>query len=238
MRAVTALNRYLDRDDDRRERIPVPRHARGPREDAVLALTELAQPGGLTAAAIALRVDYKVTNIYKILQGMLDAGLLERVPHTSPQHWRLAHQRQEGIQTFMAMAGTVRAGEWTTCADLSLALRGDTSAAWMVCWAAARLTDFPAPHRVLLEVGRLHPYGHAHERPRPGVINRLLTGEGLRFDDFGRADPARRVTWDELKVRLVIAAQTETGSESTEPDEAAVHLVDVRAQGALVGHDR
>jgi hypothetical protein len=216
-RAIAALNRYLDRDQSRRERMPQPRASRGPREDAVLALTELGQPAGLSAADIALRVDYKVTNIYKVLQGMLDAGLLERLPGSSPQRWRLARQRHEGIQTFIAMAGTVRAGEWTTCADLSLALRGDTSAAWMVCWAASRLPDFPAPHRVLLDGGRLHPYGHEHERPRPGVINALLTSERLGFDTFGRAERTRRVGWDELKARLVVSVAQ---SDTAEADDA------------------
>jgi hypothetical protein len=235
-RAVAALNRCLDRDDDRRKRVVRTCHARGPREDAVLALTELTQPGGLKAADIALRVDYKVTNIYKVLHGMLQAGLLERVPQTSPQHWRLARQRREGIQTFMAMAGTVLAGQWTTCADISLAYRGDTSAAWMVCWAAARLPDFPAPHRVLLECGRLHSYGHEHERPRPGLVVELLTNEGLRFDGFGRADRARRVAWDELKSRLVAAQAAE--AESIEPDADIVQLLVLRGLGSPVGQDR
>jgi len=198
-RAVQLLNRHLDRDEP-----PVAEAARrvhGEREDAILALPELARSSGLSAAEIAVRVHYKVSNIYRVLGSLREARLLERVPGRTPTRWRLAHDRQEGIAAFMAMAGAVAAGEWTTCADISLAVRRDTSAAWMVCWAAARLPDFPAPHRVLLEGGRPHPYGHEHERPRPGVVCPQLINEGLGFDGFGRADRSRRVPWDELITR-------------------------------------
>jgi hypothetical protein len=205
-RAVRLLNRHLDRDD-----VPVAESARrdyGEREDAILALPGLTHPSGLNAAEIAAQVQYKVSNIYRLLATLRAARLLERVPGRTPTRWRLARDRQEGIATFMAMAGTVDAGEWTTCADISLAVRRDTSAAWMVCWAASRLPDFPTPHRVLLEGGRPHPYGHEHERPRPGLVCPALINEGLRFDGFGRADRSRRVAWDELTVRVASAEPT------------------------------
>jgi hypothetical protein len=210
-RAVQLLNRHLDREDP-----PGLEHARretGEREDAILAIPELTRPAGLSAAEIAPRVQYKVSNVYRLLAGLSDARLLERVPGRTPARWRLARHRREGIATFVAMAATVHAGEWTTCADISLAVRRDTSVAWMVCWAAARLPEFPAPHRVLLDGGRPHPYGHEHGRPRPGVVCPALLGEGLRFDGFGRADRSRRVAWDELTSRM-----TRTGQLEVTPD--------------------
>jgi hypothetical protein len=197
------LNRYLDdAGSSAAAGSAHPRPARGPREDAVLALSELAAQQGLRAADIAERIDYKVSNTYKLLQSLTKAELLEPVAGSNPQRWRLASRRRDSVQTFLAYADTVSPGEWTTCADISLAQRGDTSAAWMVCWAAARLPDFPSPHRVLLEGGRPHPYGHEHARLRPGLVCPRLVEEGLRFDEFGRADRATRVAWDQLKARL------------------------------------
>lgn len=175
---------------------------RGPRQDAILALPEMAKTTGLKPAVIAERIDYSVSNTYTLLQALSRMGLVELVPDSHPQRWRLTSQHRDGAALFGRLAASVQAGEWTTCGDISLASRGDTSAAWLVCWAATRVPEFPAPHRVLLEGGRPHPYGHEHQRGRPGLIVAALTTEGVPFDEFGRAEMRARVTWDELRRRV------------------------------------
>lgn len=175
--------------------------ARGPRQEAILALPDLANATGLRPSVIAAQIDYSVPNTYNLLQSLSRKGLVELVPSSHPQRWRLTSQHRHSAAVFSQLAGCVEAGEWTTCADISIASRGDTSAAWMVCWAAAKLPDFPAAHRVLLEGGVAHPYGHDHHRSRPEQISATLTEEGVRFDARGHADPASRVAWDQLRER-------------------------------------
>jgi hypothetical protein len=175
---------------------------RGPRQEAILALPEMATAAGLKPAVVAARIDYSVSNTYTLLQTLGRVGLVEQVPGSRPQRWRLTKEHRNGAELFCRIAAQVYAGEWTTCADISLAARGDTSAAWMVCWAAERLPDFPNPHRVLLEGGRPHPYEHEHQRGLPGVVSARLVAEGVRFDDYGRAERASRVGWDDLRQRI------------------------------------
>jgi hypothetical protein len=176
--------------------------ARGPRQEAILALPEMATSAGLKPAVIAARIHYSVSNTYTLLQTLGRVGLVEMVPESRPQRWRLTREHRNGAQLFCRIAAQVRPGEWTTCADISLAARGDTSAAWMVCWAATRLPDFPNPHRVLLEGGRPHPYEHEHQRGLPGVVSAQLVGEGVAFDEYGRAQRESRVGWDDLRQRV------------------------------------
>lgn len=175
---------------------------RGPRQEAILALPEMANAAGLKPAVIAARIDYSVSNTYTLLQTLGRVGLVERVPGSRPQRWRLTREHRNGAELFCRIAGQVRRGEWTTCADISLAARGDTSAAWMVCWAAVHLPDFPNPHRVLLEGGRPHPYDHEHHRGRPGLVSARLVEEGVPFDEYGRAERTARVGWDDLRQRI------------------------------------
>ncbi len=176
--------------------------ARGPRQEAILALPEMATSSGLKPAVVAARIHYSVSNTYTLLQTLGRVGLVERVPESRPQRWRLTREHRNGAELFCRIASQVRGGEWTTCADISLAARGDTSAAWMVCWAATRLPDFPNPHRVLLEGGRPHPYDHEHQRGLPGVVSSRLVEEGVRFDEYGRAERESRVGWDDLRQRV------------------------------------
>jgi len=226
-RAVALLNRYVDGPEARRlALVPDPGDAapafelveaplddppapdstavqpRGPRQEAILALPEMATAAGLKPAVVAARIQYSVSNTYTLLQTLGRVGLVEQVPGSRPQRWRLTREHRNGAELFCRLAGQVRMGEWTTCADISLAARGDTSAAWMVCWAAERLPDFPTPHRVLLEGGRPHPYEHEHQRGLPGLVSARLLAEGVRFDAYGHAERSSRVGWDDLRQRM------------------------------------
>jgi hypothetical protein len=206
-RTLKLLHRYADAAPaDLPARVfrgadPTVSRARGPRQEAILALPDMASAAGLRPAVIAVLIDYSVSNTYNLLRSLSRVGLAELVPGSHPQHWRLSSQHRHSAAVFSQLAGTVRAGEWTTCADISIASRGDTSAAWMVCWAAARLPGFPGAHRVLLEGGRAHPSGHDHNRIAPEQIREALAEEGVRFMAQGRAHHIGRVTWDELRER-------------------------------------
>jgi hypothetical protein len=175
--------------------------ALGRRQEAILALPDMATDAGLRPAVIAALIDYSVSNTYNLLRSLSRVGMTELVPGSHPQQWRLTSQHRRSAAEFSRLAGSVRAGEWTTCADISIASRGDTSAAWMVCWAAERLPEFPRAERILLEGGRLHPSDHDHDRIAPEQVRAVLEREGVPFDAQGCADRTCRVTWDELRGR-------------------------------------
>jgi alkylated DNA nucleotide flippase Atl1 len=101
---------------------------------------------------------------------------------------------------FMRMASRVRRGEWTTYGDISIAVRGDTKAARSVGRAAAAVPTFPHPERVLMDGGVINPNWHDSEGRGPDYCKQLLEEQGVTFAD-DRADPSRRVTWDELRRR-------------------------------------
>jgi alkylated DNA nucleotide flippase Atl1 len=99
---------------------------------------------------------------------------------------------------FFEIARVVRSGEWTTYGDISAAVRGDVRWARAVGRAAATLDEFPNAHRVLRSNGTIAP----GSPPARDVmrLRRMLAAEGIRFTG-GRADPAQRVHWDELRAR-------------------------------------
>ncbi len=95
---------------------------------------------------------------------------------------------------YLSIARLVRAGEWTTYGDLSIAVRGDTNASRAVGRLAATHPGFPNPHRVLRAGGGPADAGRAW----PEECRRRLEAEGVRFVSGGLADPARYVEWHEL----------------------------------------
>jgi alkylated DNA nucleotide flippase Atl1 len=106
------------------------------------------------------------------------------------------------------MASFVEAGEWTTYGDVGIAVRGDTFAARTVGRAAATPADFPNPHRVLQEDGRIPEGWHSSEGKGPEECERRLNLEGVTFVD-GVADKTRRVMWDVARARSEAAATSE-----------------------------
>ena len=105
---------------------------------------------------------------------------------------------RRGAESFAAVAAQVRRGEWTTYGDISTAARGDPRWARAVGNEAANSTDFPTPHRVLGHGGIVTRGSEGAEVDRARA---RLEAEGVRFTS-GRADPARRVHWDELARRV------------------------------------
>jgi hypothetical protein len=193
------------------------RPVRAPRQQAIIELPGMVDPAGMRPAEISAQTDYSVTNTYGLLQALARSGITEIVPGGGPQRWRLTERHRHSAAVFGRLVAGVGPGEWTTCADISIASRGDTSAAWMVCWAAAQVPDFPHPHRVLLEGGALHPYGHDHNRVAPQQVRDDLVREGVTFSPDGLADPRQKVSWDQLRERNLRPAARPSSSEPTVP---------------------
>jgi hypothetical protein len=212
--AIRDLAAYVEqtsglRFDNLPDSAPLPGRARGPLQQAIVDLPGLMDDHGMASAEIAAAVEYSVPNIYRLLRALCERGVVEPVPGSGPHRWRLSAAHRRSPQVFERFARTVGPGEWTTCADLSIAGRGDLFGARLVCWAAERVPGFPHPHRVLLQGGVPHPTGHEHERQRPSDVRELLERERLAFTTGGCAAPARRVVWDQLRDR---AGSTSNGA--------------------------
>jgi alkylated DNA nucleotide flippase Atl1 len=111
------------------------------------------------------------------------------------------------------VAALVRAGEWTSYGDISAAVHGSSRAARAVGGAAATSESFPNAHRVLRSDGsiarRASPRSHD-----PSEIRARLESEGISFDGRDRADPRRRVHWDELQRRGMPTGMPRPGGTS------------------------
>ena len=209
---AAALNRFADQlqdqdggDTEVRSQADVPtpeeEYNLGKRQRQIVNLAELAGERGVRTADIARAIEYEVPNTYTALQGLARAGIVELVPGKEPQHWRLGRRYRANSDSFLRMAGHVGAGEWTTYGDISIAVLGNHKAARAVGRAAATNPDFPNAHRVLLEGGLISPNWDDPLGRGPAECRRRLEAERITFDENGRADPSRRVTWDELMLR-------------------------------------
>ena len=94
----------------------------------------------------------------------------------------------------------MRVGEWTTYGDIAAAV-GKPGAARAVGREAATSESFPNPHRVLKGDGTISRGGRRQRGRSIERARRLLEQEGIAFSPSGRADPAARIYWDELKRR-------------------------------------
>jgi alkylated DNA nucleotide flippase Atl1 len=96
----------------------------------------------------------------------------------------------------IAVSRLLKYGEWTTYGEVAAAA-GRVGAARVVGRLAAGHPAFANAHRVLGAGGRLAQAGTAAAARR----RRALEAEGVVFTGV-RADPARRVGWNELRGRL------------------------------------
>jgi alkylated DNA nucleotide flippase Atl1 len=174
---------------------------RGERQRQILELPDLAGEDGMKTSDVANEINYEVPNTHSTLQALERNGLVELVSGASPQRWRLAPRYRNTAPVFMRIASRVKRGEWTTYGDISIAVRGDTKAARGVASAAAKNLKFPHPERVLREGGFISSNWVDSEGRGPGYCRKLLMDDGIVFDGEGRANPSRRVSWDELKQR-------------------------------------
>jgi alkylated DNA nucleotide flippase Atl1 len=172
----------------------------GPRQREIVDVLHDANAHGLKTAEIADRISYDGPNTYSTLMSLARRRVVELIPGSDPQSWRLA-PRFRNAEPYMRAAALVHEGEWTTYGDLSIVVRGDTNGARAAGRAAARLPQFPNPHRVLGAGGVIPPGWRDEEGHGPKECRRRLDREGVRFLDDGRADPAFRVAHETLKER-------------------------------------
>lgn len=175
----------------------------GARQEAVYAILHGATDEGLTTSEISQAMGgYDVPNTYLTLRRLEQLSLVELLPGSKPQRWRL-HPRQRGTAgPYLLAAQQVRHGEWATYGDLSIAVRGNDKGARAVGRAAATLPEFPNAHRILKAGGVIPPDWHADDGGGPEVCRQLLEAEGVTFSAEGRADAALRVSWEEIRARL------------------------------------
>lgn len=173
---------------------------RGARQQQILELPQLAGEGGLKTAEIANLIEYEIPNTHSTLQALERAGLVELVPRTTPQCWRLAPRYRTTSAVFKRVASRIRAGEWASYGDISIAIRNDTAAARAVGRVAATDPDFPNPERLLMDNGKVNPNWRDSEGRGPEHCMRLLTEQGIKFVN-GHASSSQRISWAILAER-------------------------------------
>jgi hypothetical protein len=222
-RALELLAPYADaareKSDAEQAEMALAGRVRSRLQQAIIDLPGMIEPIGMRAFDISNQIDYSVSNCYRLLHSLARSGIAELVPGEAPQRWRLARAHRYGTPVFAQLVANVLPGEWTSCADVSIAARGDVFLAERVCWAAENVPNFPHPQRVLLECGALHGQGDDHRRRGPGEVQDLLAREGVPFTPAGRAAAARRVAWDELRERARSGANA-----SSEAAPGAAHV--------------
>ncbi len=143
---------------------------------------------------------YDEANTWIVMRALEGQGLVELVPGVEPQRWRVATRYRGSAVPYVEVATLIRAGEWASYGDISIAVHGTPNAARAVGRAAAKLRHFPNAHRVLGRGGIIPDGWRSHEGLGPEECQRRLEAEGVRFTD-GHADPARHITWEELRER-------------------------------------
>ncbi|WP_249020525.1 MGMT family protein [Conexibacter sp. S30A1] len=93
----------------------------------------------------------------------------------------------------MRVMAAIPHGRWMSYQDLAVAAGGTPRAGMAVGQYLAKAGDLPehCAHRVLRSDGSVSP-GWQGDIGGPEEAQALLEAEGLRFDDKGRADPAKR----------------------------------------------
>lgn len=177
----------------------------GKRQQEIAELPGLNADKGMRANEVSSEIGYDPANTQTALKALKDRGVVEELRSGAGEatRWRLAPSYRGTSDPYLRMAGMVRAGEWTTYGDISIAVRGDTAGARAVGRAAATLPHFPAPHRVLWSGGRVPSAWKSHESaaPDPDECVRRLSAEGVPFDERGHASRKHYVSWDTLVER-------------------------------------
>jgi alkylated DNA nucleotide flippase Atl1 len=131
--------------------------ARGPRQQEIAELLVAAPDEGWKTSLIAQLVKMDQPNSYLALQALQKQGVVEQVPGSEPQRWRLLPRYRQRQQIFAA-ARLVQPGEFTTYGDISVVVYGHARGGQAVGRVAAKSDDFPNAHRVLGKGGWIPPH--------------------------------------------------------------------------------
>jgi alkylated DNA nucleotide flippase Atl1 len=176
----------------------------GKRQQEIAELPGLNTDAGMRASEVASEIGYDQANTHTALKTLKDRGVVEELrADSSAPRWRLAGHLRGVSDPYLRMAAFIREGEWSTYGDVSVAVRGDMSAARAVGRLAATVPNFPRPHRVLYSGGVVPPTWRSNPDapPDPDECVRRLKSEGVTFDEKGRASRANYVSWDVLVER-------------------------------------
>jgi alkylated DNA nucleotide flippase Atl1 len=186
--------------------LPTPR---GHRQKEIAEVLLGAPLEGWKTGEIARRVDMDQPNAYLTLQALQKQDVVEMVPGSDPQRWRLLpryRRRQRQRQQILNAAALVRRGEYTTYGDLSQVVYGHGRGGQAVGRLATTLRDFPNPHRVLGKSGTISPnWAFPDGTGGPDAAEQLLKDEEVEIlDDNGSryAHPRHYVDYEELSARL------------------------------------
>lgn len=174
----------------------------GTRQRQIVEALAEAGEAGMRAADVAKEIVGDPANTHTSLTNLGTRGVVEKVGDTAL--WRLRAHYRGVSDPYLRMAGHVRAGEWSTYGDVSIAVRGDSKAARAVGRAAATLDAFPNPHRILWSGGRIPPTWRTSQasEPTPEVCRERLLAEHVPFDPVKRtASRSHYVSWDVLVER-------------------------------------
>jgi len=178
----------------------------GPRQLEIYRILGEAGDGGIVTSEISRQMGgYDVPNAYLALRRLEALELAELMPGEKPQRWRLRERARGNAGPYLLAAQQVEPGEWATYGDIAIAVTGRDNAARAVGRAAATLPSFPNPHRVLKAGGLVPKEWHDSVGNGPEECRRRLEAEDVSFSSEGRADPAKRVSWEQLRERLRVA---------------------------------
>lgn len=194
-RAAAGLAAMLD--EDIAEEAPT---VKGTWQRRIARLPGLSLEQGMSASEVAREVAYDEANTYTVLNALAKSELVEIVPGSAPKRWRLAvkHRRDRILRA----SRVVHEGEWTTYGDIAIAVSDNVRLARTVGRVAAKNPAFGNPHRVLKSGGVIPPDWRDDDGRGPDECARRLRAEMVAFTDDGRAGPAARIGWEEIKGRL------------------------------------
>jgi alkylated DNA nucleotide flippase Atl1 len=177
---------------------------RGHRQQEIAELLVAAPDEGWKTSQVAHLVNMDQANAYLTLQALQRQAIVELVPGSEPQRWRLL-PRYRQRQQILSAANLVNPGEFTTYGDISLVVYGHARGGQAVGQVAAKLADFPNPHRVLGKGGLIPPHW-TDGTSGPEEAIRRLEGENVEVlaDDWrGRfAHPRHYIDSDILIDRM------------------------------------
>lgn len=172
---------------------------RGERQAQIVQVPELFSTRGLTVAEISRAIGYDEANTHTTVSTLEKQGLLEVAFDGRPRRYRLTIEYRRN--KILRAARAIPAGRWASYGDVGIAASGTRNAARAVARSAARNAAFPTPWRVINGDGTIPGGWRSSDGQGPEKCRALLEAEGVGFED-GKADPSRRIGWEELELLI------------------------------------
>lgn len=167
---------------------------RGERQAEILAIAELFSTRGLSVGEMSRRINYDEPNCHTAVRALEKQGLLEVASDGIPRRYRLAIELRRN--KILRAASVIPEGRWSAYGEVGIAATGNTMGARAVASSAAHNPAFPTPWRVINADGSI-PAGWKGLGGGREKCRERLEAERVEFVD-GRADPAKKMGWEEL----------------------------------------